>query len=165
MKRVSRLTPKNELRRSLLAQRQAISLSRRAEACRLLKENLSSRGRILSFSSFSTEIDTSLLNAALVATKSLFLPRLENGRLVFYHVEDANHLSLSPYVHPGTPDISLTPYTVVWQCPSQGLYATCTNVSPGAYIKASDCDGNRFCSPKPDQKKEPAPASTLKKTK
>lgn len=75
------------------------------------------------------------------------------------------NMFVTPYVHPGTPDISLTPYTVIWQCPSQGLYATCTNVSPGAYIKASDCDGNRFCAPKPDQKKEPAPASTLKKTK
>ncbi len=68
------------------------------------------------------------------------------------------------YVHPGTPDISLTPYSVTWQCPSQGIYAICRNVSPGAYIKASDCDGSRFCDPKQAQKKE-APASSLKKIK
>ena len=68
------------------------------------------------------------------------------------------------YVHPGTPDISLTPYTVVWQCPSQGIYTVCHGVSPGAYIKASDCEGTRFCSPKQEQQKTPAPASKLKKT-
>jgi len=69
------------------------------------------------------------------------------------------------YVHPGAPDISLTPYTVIWQCPSQGIYSTCSGVSPGAYIKASDCDGSRFCGPKQEQKKEIPPSSTLKKTK
>jgi len=69
------------------------------------------------------------------------------------------------YVHPGTPDISLTPYTVIWQCPSQGIYTTCTGVSPGAYVKASACEGTRFCAPKQEQKSEIPPASTLKKTK
>jgi len=74
------------------------------------------------------------------------------------------NLSPTDYEHPGKPDVSLTPYTVIWQCPSEGLYSMCTNVSPGAMVRANDCPGNRFCSPKPPEKKE-APASTLKKTK
>jgi hypothetical protein len=74
------------------------------------------------------------------------------------------NLNPTGYDHPGKPDISLTPYTVIWQCPSEGFYSMCTNVSPGALVKANECPGYRFCSPKQDQKKE-APASTLKKAK
>jgi len=74
------------------------------------------------------------------------------------------NMSPTGYVHPGAPDISLTPYTVTWQCPSEGIFSMCTNVSPGAYVKATICDGTRFCSPKKEMKKEP-PASTLKKMK
>lgn len=65
------------------------------------------------------------------------------------------------YVHPGTPDISLTPYTVIWQCPSEGIYSICTGVSPGSYVKASLCEGAHFCAPKKEQPSK-APASTLK---
>ncbi len=73
------------------------------------------------------------------------------------------NMSPTPYVHPGTPDISLTPYTVIWQCPSEGIFSLCNDVSPGAYVKATFCPGGHFCSPK----KQPpeAPASTLKKVK
>lgn len=73
--------------------------------------------------------------------------------------------SLSPtgYTHPGKPAYSLTPYTVRWQCPSEGFYSMCTDVSPGAMCRASSCPGPRFCSPKKEQKQEPA--SSLKKTK
>src|SRR5579872_5997237 len=66
------------------------------------------------------------------------------------------------YVHPGTPDIGLTPYIVIWQCPSEGFFSMCTDVSPGASCRASFCPGPHFCAPKQEQKKE-APASTLKK--
>lgn len=70
------------------------------------------------------------------------------------------------YLRPGTPDISLTPYTVIWQCPSQAIFSMCTGVSPGAYVKATICEGPHFCAPKQEPKKESAPpASTLKKTK
>jgi hypothetical protein len=68
------------------------------------------------------------------------------------------------YVRPGTPDISLTPYTVIWQCPSEGIFSMCTGVSPGSYVNATVCNGPHFCTPKQELKKEP-PASTLKKTK
>lgn len=71
------------------------------------------------------------------------------------------NLSPTLYVHPGAPQVSLTPYVVIWQCPSEGFYSMCSKVSPGAMVKANDCDGYKFCSPKPDVKKQPA--STLKK--
>lgn len=73
------------------------------------------------------------------------------------------------YKRPGTPDISLTPYTVIWQCPSEGIFSMCTGVQPGSYVRATWCQGNHFCAPKKEEKKEdqsqPPPASTLKKTK
>jgi hypothetical protein len=71
-------------------------------------------------------------------------------------------LSPTGYTHPGKPQVSLTPYTVIWQCPSEGFYSMCTNVSPGDMVKANSCPGYHFCSPKQEEKKE-APASTLKK--
>lgn len=68
------------------------------------------------------------------------------------------------YVRPGTPDISLTPYTVIWQCPSEGIFSMATGVQPGSYIRATWCTGSHFCGPKKEEKKEEAPpASTLKK--
>lgn len=70
------------------------------------------------------------------------------------------NLSPTPYVHPGSPDVSLTPYMVIWQCPSKGFYSMCTKVSPGSMIRANDCPGFQFCSPKEEGQK---PASTLKK--
>jgi hypothetical protein len=66
------------------------------------------------------------------------------------------------YVRPGTPDISLTPYTVIWQCPSEGNFSMQIGVQPGSYVRATWGDGPHFCSPKKEEKKEP-PASTLKK--
>lgn len=74
------------------------------------------------------------------------------------------NLFATGYVAPGTPAVSITPYTVIWQCPSEGFYAECRGVSPGAFIRASDCPGSHFCSPKKADKKEP-PASTLQKKK
>jgi hypothetical protein len=74
-----------------------------------------------------------------------------------------SNLYPSGYIRPGTPDISLTPYTVIWQCPSEGIYSICTGVSPGAYINASACSGGHYCSPKKELEKKEAPASTLKK--
>lgn len=74
------------------------------------------------------------------------------------------NMTNSQFSRPGTPNISLTPYTVIWQCPTEGIYSTCTNVSPGSYVKASLCEGNHFCSPKQKEKTE-QPASTIKKKK
>lgn len=71
----------------------------------------------------------------------------------------------TPYVRPGAPDVSLTPYTVIWQCPSEGIFSMCTGVSPGSYVRATICEGGHFCSPKQEQKEGPPPASKLKKIK
>ena len=72
------------------------------------------------------------------------------------------NLYTTMFKSPGVPETSLTPFTVVWQCPSEGFYSMCTQVSPGALIRANDCQGPHFCNPKANNKKE-APASTLKK--
>jgi len=73
------------------------------------------------------------------------------------------NLSPTQYEHPGSPEVSLTPYIVIWQCPSEGYYSMCTQVSPGSLIRANDCPGVHFCNPKQETKK--TPASTLKKVK
>jgi hypothetical protein len=74
------------------------------------------------------------------------------------------NLFTTQYEHPGAPEVSLTPFTVIWQCASEDFYSMCTGVSPGALIRANDCAGTRVCKPKPEQK-TPPPASTLKKKK
>jgi hypothetical protein len=68
------------------------------------------------------------------------------------------------YVRPGTPDISLTPYIVIWQGPSDDQFSMETGVQPGSYIRATWCPGKHFCAPKKELKKE-EPASTLTKKK
>lgn len=65
---------------------------------------------------------------------------------------------------PGAPQVSLTPYTVIWQCASDGYYSVCTNVSPGSFLRAGDGAGSHFCKAKEKSDKE-APASTLEKKK
>lgn len=65
---------------------------------------------------------------------------------------------------PGVPQVSLTPYSVIWQCPSEGYYGICTNVSPGSMVRASDSVGIHFCNPKQKSDKQ-TPASTLEKKK
>ncbi|MDE3055166.1 MAG: hypothetical protein KGI80_00495 [Verrucomicrobiota bacterium] len=52
------------------------------------------------------------------------------------------------YTHPGTPPVSLTPYTVIWQCASEEYYGVCSQVSPGSLCTPSQCPGNHFCKPK-----------------
>ena len=74
------------------------------------------------------------------------------------------NLFTTQYSHPGTPDISLTPYVVIWQCASSDYYTMCSQVSPGALVRANDCPGYRVCRPKEEPQKE-QPSSTLKKTK
>lgn len=68
------------------------------------------------------------------------------------------------FVSPGAPDISLTPYIVVWQCASEELYSLCQSVSPGAMSQASACAGVHYCLTKKEEKKQPS-SSTIKKTK
>jgi len=69
------------------------------------------------------------------------------------------NLTPTGYVHPGTPTVSLTPYTVIWQCSSEGFYSMSSNVSPGALCKANECPGVHFCSPKPEETRSTDKAS------
>ncbi|MBS0624660.1 MAG: hypothetical protein JSS32_01250 [Verrucomicrobia bacterium] len=74
------------------------------------------------------------------------------------------NLSPTTILRPGAPDVSLTPYTVIWQCPSEQIYSICKDVSPGGLVKATGCQGNYHCSPKKGEKETP-PASTIQKKK
>lgn len=102
-----------------------------------------------------------ILTATIQAADGTFL-----GQFSIQPNEQKNfttNLSPTPYLRPGSPDVSLTPYIVIWQCPSEDYYSMCTRVSPGSMVRANDCPGYRFCRPK-QEKKEP-PASTLEKKK
>lgn len=67
------MIPKTEWRTLLLNRRKAISQNRREEAAHLLVQNLRHKGKILSFTSIGSEIDTGPLNACLQANNTLFL--------------------------------------------------------------------------------------------
>jgi hypothetical protein len=103
-----------------------------------------------------------ILTANIQASDGTFL-----GQISVQPGQQANfttNLLTTGYIHPGRPNVSLTPYTVIWQCPSEGYYSMSNQVSPGSLITANGCPGNHFCAPKPKETKE-APASTLKKKK
>ncbi len=105
---------------------------------------------------------TMILTAVIQASDGMYL-----GQFSVQPGQQKNFTSNmfpTAYNRPGAPNISLTPYTVTWQCPSEGIFSVCTNVSPGAYVKATVCEGNHFCAPKKAPKKE-APASRLQKVK
>ncbi|MBI3508213.1 MAG: hypothetical protein HY069_01065 [Chlamydiia bacterium] len=74
------------------------------------------------------------------------------------------NLNPTDWESPGTPDISLTPYSVAWQCASEGYYSIVSGVSPGAFVSASEGSGLHYCAPKPKSSEKP-PASSLQKSK
>ncbi|OGN56642.1 MAG: hypothetical protein A3D96_05835 [Chlamydiae bacterium RIFCSPHIGHO2_12_FULL_44_59] len=104
---------------------------------------------------------TMILTAVVQASDGSFL-----GQFSIQPGQQRNFITNMYNTHyevPGTPNISLTPYTVTWQCPSEGIFSLCTNVSPGAYVKATICEkGTHFCAPKKKIEKK-APASHLQK--
>ncbi len=78
-----------------------------------------------------------ILTATIQASDGTFL-----GQFTIQPGQQRNfttHLNPTAYVHPGSPRTSLTPYMVIWQCPSEGTYSMCPAVSPGALCKANDC--------------------------
>lgn len=101
-----------------------------------------------------------ILTASIQAADGTFLGQntVQPGQQITW----TRSLNPTPYTHPGTPNVSMTPYTVIWQCSSEEFYSMCTTVAPGALVRANACQGTRICKPK--EKKEP-PASTLQKTK
>ena len=64
---------KTEIRKILLEKRKAISKTRRVEAAENAYFELKNLGRVLSFSSISSEIDLNLLNETLKSENRLFL--------------------------------------------------------------------------------------------
>jgi hypothetical protein len=56
---------------------------------------------------------------------------------------------------PGTPNSSLTPFTVIWRCEHGGFYSVCNQASPGSLIRANICPGAHYCAPK--EKESPPP--------
>ncbi|MEM8629120.1 MAG: hypothetical protein AAGF04_03500 [Chlamydiota bacterium] len=46
---------------------------------------------------------------------------------------------------PSSPQQSMTPYTVVWQCAGGAYFSICRNVNSGDYIRATLCPGNYNC--------------------
>ena len=64
------------------------------------------------------------------------------------------NLSSTNLNRPGSPDVSITPYRIVWQCAGGGFYSMCRDGAVGSTIRASDCPGQQFCSPKEVPKKK-----------
>lgn len=68
-------------------------------------------------------------------------------------------LNSTGLTRPGFPDVSITPYRIIWQCAGGEVYTMCTDGSVGAYVRASACEGTRQCSPK-QQKTPPKEGSS-----
>jgi hypothetical protein len=103
-----------------------------------------------------------ILTATIVASDGSYL-----GQFTVQPGQQRNftqNLNPTSYKRAGTPDITLTPYTVIWQCSSEDLYSQNTVVSPGSLVRAGLGFGPLFCRPKQHQEKQ-TPASTIKKTK
>lgn len=79
---------KKELRLFWKNKLQQIPSQRRAEASIALSVVPLPKGIIASFASFRDEINTSTLNQRLAESGSLALPRVEDGRLLFYRVQN-----------------------------------------------------------------------------
>ena len=82
---------KTKLRRHFLSLRQSISAERRQEAAINACSSILKKGKILSFYSFGSEIDLSLLNHTLLLENRLLLPRIENDSITPYQVFDLSH--------------------------------------------------------------------------
>ncbi len=59
----------------------------------------------------------------------------------------------------GSYNTPMTPYTVIWKCADGGYYSMCTDVSPGALVRANYCPGVRSCHPKGKEDQPPHPKS------
>ncbi len=79
---------KSELRQALLLKRKNISSHRRAEASQSILQKFEDAEKVLSFSSFGSEIDLWTLNRILASRGSLYLPRIEGTILVPYRISD-----------------------------------------------------------------------------
>ncbi len=63
------------------------------------------------------------------------------------------NLGSSNLNRPGFPEVSITPYRIIFQCAGGEVYSMCQDGAVGAYVRASSCQGQLQCSPK--QRKNP----------
>jgi len=61
------------------------------------------------------------------------------------------NLNYTQLNRPGRPDVSMTPYRIVWQCAGGEVYSMCTDGATGAFVRASACPGILQCAPKKGQ--------------
>jgi hypothetical protein len=68
-----------------------------------------------------------------------------------------SNLSSTNLNRPGLPDVSIMPYRIIWSCAGGEVYSMAQDGSAGSFVRASECPGNLFCTPKPEPppKKEP----------
>lgn len=52
------------------------------------------------------------------------------------------------------PKASMTPFTVIWQCPLRGTYSVCYDVPSGATVTASSGVGNHRCTTEEEMKSQ-----------
>jgi hypothetical protein len=64
---------------------------------------------------------------------------------------------------PGFPDVSITPYRIIWTCGSGSIYSMCRDGSVGALIRASECSGVLYCTPTKEKSKTPPPSEANNK--
>ena len=92
---------KDCLRREMRLKRDQITainhLKSSLSATTRLYRRLTSYSHILSYASFGSELNLWPLNKILAKQKRLILPRVHNGYLTIYHVEDLSTLVLSTY--------------------------------------------------------------------
>jgi hypothetical protein len=67
------------------------------------------------------------------------------------------NLSSTTLSRPGSSDVSITPYRIIWTCPSGGVYSMARDGSVGSFVRASECPGPLSCSEKEPPKEEPKP--------
>ena len=88
------------------------------------------------------------------------------GQVILQPGEQKNYttnLSSTNLSRPGFPNVSITPYRIVWTCAGGGFYSMCTDGAVGSVIQASLCPGQHYCTPKEEQQKPPAAVSGQQK--
>jgi hypothetical protein len=62
------------------------------------------------------------------------------------------NLSSTNLNRPGHPDVSITPYRIIWTCAKGEVYSMTMEGSVGSYIRATTCPGQHLCSPSKEEK-------------
>lgn len=96
-----------------------------------------------------------ILTASVYASSGEFL-----GQTTLQAGEQKNftsNLTSTGLSRPGHPEVSITPYRIIWTCSGGGVYSMSTEGSVGSYVRASACPGQHICSSPKEEKEKPAP--------